>query len=270
VVGLAVITILTTAGSAAASVGRTAAPRQLLRRPPRAKTGQQHHGASPDNIEATNFGAEPELARTRSRQASLVVDPPDGRRPARTPEAALRPFARSSFSPGAFDSVTDLGTYDRCIALSLVPAAQPSNTVEIVQGPGYVVIVSEVIHDARIVRLDGHAHTSPAIRGYIGDSRGRWNGRTLVVTTTNLNGQSNLTGNGGGRPTDRATVVERYTPASLDTLLYEATIDDPGTWTRPWTIAFPAHTRGAKRRTRIRLPRRQLRPFQHPERVPVR
>ena len=82
--------------------------------------------ASPDNIEATNFGAESELAATRSRQASLVVDPPDGRRPPRTSAAEARQPARNSFLAGPFDSVADLGTYDRCIAFSTVPAAAPA------------------------------------------------------------------------------------------------------------------------------------------------
>jgi hypothetical protein len=109
--------------------------------------------ASPDNIEATNFGAESELAATRSRQASLVVDPPDGRRPSRTPAAEARQPARNSFSAGPFDSVADLGTYDRCIAFSTVPVAAPSNGLHIVQGPGYVAIRTEVIHEARIVPL---------------------------------------------------------------------------------------------------------------------
>jgi len=94
-------------------------------------------GASPANIEATNFGAPSEVSGIRSRQASLVVDPPDGRRPPRTPEAEARPPARSSFSAGPFASVLDLGTYDRCIAFGTVPAAQPVNGIEIVQAPGY-------------------------------------------------------------------------------------------------------------------------------------
>jgi hypothetical protein len=195
--------------------------------------------ASPDNIEATNFGAESELVATTSRQASLVVDPANGRRPPRTPAAEARQPTRSSFSAGPFDSVTDLGTYDRCIAFSTVPAASPSNGLHIVQGPGYVAIRTEVIHEARTIPLDGRPHVSAAIKSYMGDSRGRWDGRSLVVETTNTNGGTNLTGNGGGRPTDQVTVTERFTLADANTLWYEATINDPGTWTRPWTIAYP-------------------------------
>ena len=195
--------------------------------------------ASPDNIEATNFGAAPELIATRSRQASLMVDPPNGRRPPRTPAAEARQPASSSFSSGPFNSVADLGTYDRCIAFSTVPAAQPSNGLEIVQGPGYVAIRAEVIHEARVIPVDDRPHLRGAVKSYMGDSRGRWDGRTLVVETTNMNGGTNLTGNGGGRPTDQISVTERFTLTNANTLWYEATVNDPGTWTRPWTVAFP-------------------------------
>ena len=196
-------------------------------------------GASPNNIEATNFGAESELVFTTSRQASLVVDPVDGRRPPRTAAAEAQPPARNSFSPGSFDSVADFGTFDRWIAFSTVPAAHPVNGLEIVQAPGYVAIRAEVIHEARVTPLDGRPHVGAGLRSYMGDSRGRWEGRTLVVETTNLNGGTNLQGNAGGRPTDQTTVTERFTRIDDNTLWYEATIDDPGTWTRPWTIAFP-------------------------------
>lgn len=196
-------------------------------------------GASPNNIEATNFGAELEVVgRNPRRQASLIVDPLNGRRPARTPAAEARQPARSSFSQGPFDTFLDLGTYDRCIAFSPVSAAQPV-TLQIVQGPGFVVIQSEVIHEARVIPVDDRPHVSGSIRTYMGDARGRWEGQTLVVDTTNLNGRSNLLGNGSGRPTTQLTLTERYTLVDADTVLYEGTITDPGTWTRPWTVAFP-------------------------------
>jgi hypothetical protein len=205
-----------------------------------ARTAQLRQSASPDNIEATNFGADLEVTGGNpARQASLIVDPANGRRPPRTPEAEARQPGRSSFSPGPFDSVLDLGAYDRCIAFSAVPAAQPVNELEIVQAPGYVAIRTEVIHEARIVPLDGRPHVNRTLRTYMGDSRGRWEGSTLIVETTNMNGQTNLTGNGGGRPTDQIRVTERYTLVDADTLQYDATIDDPRTWARPWTVAFP-------------------------------
>jgi len=201
---------------------------------------QLQEGASPNNIEATNFGAPLDVVGPNpTRQASLIVDPLDGRRPPRTPQAVARQPARSSFSPGPFNSVLDLGTYDRCIAFSTISAAHPSIGLQIVQAPGYVAIQSEVIHETRVIPLDGHAHLSGSIATYMGDSRGRSEGRTLVVETRNLNGRTNLQGNGGGRPTSQTTVTERYTLVDQDTILYEATINDPGTWTRPWTVAFP-------------------------------
>jgi hypothetical protein len=190
-------------------------------------------------IEGTNFGAEPEIIHATSRQGSLVVDPANGRRPPRTPMADARHPSRSSFSPGSFGSMTDFGKLDRCISSGTVPAAQPGNGLEIVQAPGFVAISAEWIHEARVIPLDGRSHVVSSIATYAGDSRGRWEGRTLVVETTNFNGQSNLNGNAGERPTTQLKVIERYTRTDDDVLSYEATINDPATWTRPWTVAFP-------------------------------
>jgi hypothetical protein len=194
--------------------------------------------ASSGNIEATDFGVGPELPRFPSRQASLVIDPPNGRRPPRTPAAAERRPKRNSFVPGVFDSVAELGPFDRCIAFNPVPAVLPGNVVEIAQAPGYVAIRTEILHEARVIPLDGRSHVSGGITSYAGDSRGRWEGRTLVVETTNLNGQISLSGD-SAPPTAQVTIIERYTRIDRDHLSYEATIDDPGTWTRPWTVAFP-------------------------------
>jgi hypothetical protein len=195
--------------------------------------------AARNGIEATNFGAELEILSTTSRQASLVVDPANGRRPARTPLADARSPSRSSFSPGSFGSITDFGKLDRCISSGTVPAAQPGNGLEIIQAPGFVAIRTEWIHEVRVIPLDGRAHVGGAIATYAGDSRGRWEGRTLVVETINFNGQSNLNGNAGERPTVQLKVIERYTLTDDDVLSYEATINDPATWTLPWTVAFP-------------------------------
>jgi hypothetical protein len=107
-----------------------------------------------------------------------------------------------------------------------------------VQGPGFVAIGAEVIHEVRVVPLDRRAHVGEAIRSYSGDSLGRWEGSTLVVETANLNGLTHLTF-APSRSTDRTIVAERFTLVEPDTLQYEATISDPATWTRPWTIAFP-------------------------------
>jgi hypothetical protein len=175
----------------------------------------------------------------RSYQASLVVDPVDGRRPPRTPESDAWQPPPGSFAAAPFTSVSDLGIFDRCIAFSPVSSVMPFNTLHIVQAPGYVAIISEVIHETRIVPLDGRSHLPPAMKSYAGESRGRWDGRTLVVTTTNFNGKTSLQGNAGGTASEHLTVTERFTLAGTNTLLYEATFDDPATWTRPWTVAFP-------------------------------
>lgn len=103
-------------------------------------------------------------------------------------------------------------------------------------------ISAEVIHDLRVIPLDRRPHVSDAIRSYLGDSRGRWDGSTLVVETTNLNGLTHVTF-APSRSTDRTIVAERFSLVGPDTLQYEVAISDPGTWTRPWTIAFPRKRR---------------------------
>jgi hypothetical protein len=194
-----------------------------------------------------------------SRQASLIVDPPDGRQPAQVPEAQKRTAdaqaARKGRGPA--DSYTDRSLYDRCVTRGVLGSILPviyNNGNEIVQAPGVVAIRNEMIHETRIVWLDpstgsgspraesrgdGRPHLTPSIKGYMGDSRGRWDGNTLVVETKNLNGRNGVGGNGGGTTSDRITLTERFTMLDANTLQYEVTIDDPGTWARPWTIAFP-------------------------------
>jgi hypothetical protein len=164
-----------------------------------------------------------------TRQASLIVDPPDGRQPPRK-------------GRGPADSYTDRSLYDRCVTRGVLGSILPviyNNGNEIVQAPGLVVIRNEMIHETRIVPLDGRPHLTPSIKGFMGDSRGHWDGNTLVVETTNLNGRNGVGGNGSGTTSDRITLTERFTLLDANTLQYEVTIDDPGTWTRPWTIAFP-------------------------------
>jgi hypothetical protein len=121
---------------------------------------------------------------------------------------------------------------------SLLPTIY-NNGNEIVQGPGVVVIRNEMIHEARVVPLDGRPHLPAHVTSYMGDSRGHWEGNTLVVVTKNLNGMTGVGGNGGGRTSAKLTITERFTMLDKDTLQYMATIDDPGTWTRPWTLTFP-------------------------------
>jgi hypothetical protein len=185
-----------------------------------------------------------------SRQASLIVDPPDGRQPPLSAEGQTRQqqiqaeqrLRRERLQGREADSYTDRSLYDRCVTRGPIGSLLPTiynNGNEIVQGPGYVVIRHEMIHEARVVPIDGRPHVSPAITSYMGDSRGWWEGNTLVVETTNLNGRTGIGGNGGGRTSERIKLTERFTLLDKDTLQYQVTIDDAGTWTRPWTIQFP-------------------------------
>ena len=185
-----------------------------------------------------------------SRQASLIVDPPDGRQPPLSAEGQARQKQqqeearqrRERLQGREADSHLDRSLYDRCITRGVMGSLLPTiynNGNEIVQGPGYVVIRNEMIHEARVVPLDGRPFAADSLRSYMGDSRGHWDGNTLVVVTKNMNGMTGVGGNGGGRSSPRLTITERFTMVDPDTLQYTATIDDPGTWTRPWTLSFP-------------------------------
>jgi hypothetical protein len=175
------------------------------------------------------------------RQASLLVDPPNGRMPplteqAQQRQAALREYAQSR---GPADSYTDRSLYDRCITRGLVGSMMPviyNNGVLIMQSPGYVTITNEMIHETRVVPLDGRPHVGSAIKQWLGDSRGHWDGDSLVVETTNLNDRANV---GIARQSDQVKVTERFTRVDADTLEYRVTVDDPLTYTAPWTMQFP-------------------------------
>jgi hypothetical protein len=177
---------------------------------------------------------------------SLVVDPADGRVPPLTPEGARRARVWRTTSAPAYPYAgpEDLRPYDRCITRGVLGSAFPniySAGMQILQSPGLVIIRHEMIHETRIIPLDGRPHVSEAIRPYMGDPRGRWEGDTLVVETTNFNGKTGSYGrNGDGNPTSEALrLVERFRLSDADTLQYEVTIEDPLTWLRPWTVAFP-------------------------------
>jgi len=181
-----------------------------------------------------------------NKQTSLVVDPPDGRIPALTPEADARMKAlRGGRGPGnhfpdIVNSWEDFDMYSRCISRGLLSSMLPTLYNfgnEIVQGPGYVVIRNEMIHETRVIPTDGRPHVGKNIRTFMGDSVGHWEGNTLVVETTNFNGQ--IAVGGGAPPTDQLKIVERFTRVAADELSYDATISDPGTWVRPWSIHMP-------------------------------
>ena len=181
-----------------------------------------------------------------SRQASLVIDPPNGRIPPLTSEGLKRQADQAALrrTRGANDSWEDHSYYDRCISRGLMGSILPviyNNGNQIIQAPGFVFIRYEMIHETRVIPLDGRPHAPDGVRSYMGDPRGHWEGNTLVVETTNLLGNRNgINLNGGGLShSDALRLVERFTRIGPDTIQYQATIDDPKTWSKPWTVAFP-------------------------------
>jgi hypothetical protein len=183
-----------------------------------------------------------------NRQASLVVDPADGRIPPLTPEAqklqADRAAARrarpcATVAGGCHDSWEDESLWDRCITRGAVGSIVP-NTYnqgnQIVQAPGYVILRNEMIHETRIIPVDGRPHAPSGVRTWMGDSRGRWENGSLVVETSNFNGRDVI----AGTPvSDSLRLVERFTRLGPNALEYRLTIDDPKTWIKPWTVSFP-------------------------------
>jgi hypothetical protein len=179
---------------------------------------------------------------TRSfRQTSLIVDPPDGRAPALVTGAETRRTPQGTYGNGPLNGPEDFTLYDRCITLGVVGSMTPKiygNGYRIVQAPGYAVIMAEMIHEARVIPLDGRPHVGAGVRGYLGDSRGRWDGNTLVIETTNFNGKATVPGNPVLASTE-LKIVERLTRVEPDLLRYEATVIDPRTFAKPFTISIP-------------------------------
>jgi hypothetical protein len=174
---------------------------------------------------------------TPTRRTSLVVDPPDGRIPAMTVDAQRRPAPRrrGSTGPGPFDGPEDLSFYDRCISRGLPNSMMPAfygNSYQIVQAPGSVAIRYEMVHETRIIPLDGRPRLSPLIRQYMGDARGHWEGTTLVVETTNFRPEL-VYRNANAYA---VKLIERFTRTAPDRVQWSVTVDDPTTWTRPWTF----------------------------------
>ena len=176
-----------------------------------------------------------------SRRTSLVIDPPDGRIPALTPEGERRAqtgggtFVNGSFNNAVFNSPKDLSLWERCITRGLPGAMFPTvynANVRIVQSPGVVAVTYEMIHDTRLIPTDGGPPLAVAIRGYFGSSRGRWEGDTLVVDVGGFSEQALYRGS-----RDTLHLTERFTRVG-DVLHYEVTVDDPHTWTKPWTAAL--------------------------------
>ena len=187
-------------------------------------------------------------------RTSLIIDPPDGRIPPVTPEYKAHADARAEdrMTRGDADTWMDYQLNDRCIVWSAGPPMMPgpyNNTYMIFQTEDYVAIQVEMIHDARIIPLDGRPHLPSRIRQYLGDMRGRWEGDTLVVETTNIQRTEGEPGVQGadefetrasnGRTDDTMRIVERFTRVSDDTIDYHFTIEDPSRWIRPFSGEFP-------------------------------
>jgi hypothetical protein len=177
------------------------------------------------------------------RQTSLVVDPPNGQIPALTAAGQARTDATQARRRSRPDSWEDRSLYDRCITRGPIGSILPviyGNGLEIHQTPNDVVIRYEMIHETRIVPLEAKPRVGEAIKMYMGDARGRFDGETLVVETKNLLGRTAIGLNGNGAPlTPSATLVERFTRVADDRIDYSVTVTDPETYSAPFTIAFP-------------------------------
>ena len=188
----------------------------------------------------------------KRNQPWLIVDPPDGHVPPLTAEAAQRlkgVRTKSSFLGGPFNGPEDLGMLERCISRSVPGSMIPvmyGNNYQIIQTPGFIVITYEIIHEARVIPLDGRPHVGANVRAHMGDPRGHWEGNSLVVETTNFTGKAPMLiagipgGVRGPRPsTVNMKTIERFTRVGNDRIDYEMTIEDPEIQADKWTISYP-------------------------------
>jgi hypothetical protein len=175
------------------------------------------------------------------KRTSLIVDPKDGRLPPLTPAAETRAAERAERLKNPAEGPEDRPTWERCLlGFNSGPPIMPSgynNNVQLIQTRDHVVILNEMVHDARVVPITTRPHSGG--RRWLGESRGRWEGDTLVVETRNFT--ANGTGTIGLRvpPSEQMRLTERFTLRDARTLLYQFTVDDPATWTRPWTAVVP-------------------------------
>jgi hypothetical protein len=186
------------------------------------------------------FGLEKSQTKVAANiRTSLITDPPDGRIPPMTPEAQKRNADRAAKLKGhEFDSAQNRSLAEQCILWPnegppMLPVGYNSN-LQIVQGPGYVAVLQEMIHDVRVIPTDGSPHLPPDVRQWMGDSRGHWEGDTLVVDTTNFTDRTAFRGSSAN-----LHVVERFRRVDANTILYSFTVDDPSTWAHPWSAEIP-------------------------------
>jgi hypothetical protein len=194
-----------------------------------------------------DFWWDRDSRRAPNLRTSLIVDPPDGKVPSLTPEAEKRVQAERAYSrEHPSDGPEDRPLAERCIVFPMSgPPMLPSffnnsqygaltSNYRIIQAPGYVTILIEILHDARIIPIDGRPHVPPTVRQWMGDSRGRWEGNTLVVDTTNFTNKSKFRG-----ADENLHLIERFTRTAPDTLLYEFAVNDPTAFTKPWKAEIP-------------------------------
>jgi hypothetical protein len=190
----------------------------------------------------TQFGLDrSQSAFARNLHTSLIVDPPDGKLPPLTAEGQKRAADRAATrkAMGATtDAVENMPVGTRCLIMAgsgppMMSAGYNSN-YQIVQAPGYVMILVEMVHDVRIIPLDGRPQPPGSVRQWMGTSRGHWEGQTLVVETTNFNGKNPFRGS-----SENMRVTERFTRVADNAIIYRFTVDDPATWEKPWTAETP-------------------------------
>src|SRR5207249_7936396 len=173
-----------------------------------------------------------------SLRTSLIVDPKDGRIPPLTPEGRKRAAERAARRGNPSDAAQYRTNAERCLTWGndvppMLPPGYYAN-LQIMQSPGYVAVITELVHSVRLIPLDGRPHLGQNIPQLLGDSRGRWEGNTLVVDTKNFTDKTAFRGSG-----EKLHVIERFTRVDADTIRYEFTVDDPTTWVRSWSAELP-------------------------------
>jgi hypothetical protein len=198
--------------------------------------------SAPANLVHAEYLTDPGRRLDPSHRTSLIVDPPSGKIPPLTEAAQQRQAAAranaSTRTGGRDDSYRDRTMLERCVTRGLPGAILPglyNNNIRITQSPGYVAIVHEMVHETRVVPLDGGPFSTT--RGYFGESHGHWDGDTLVVETRNFNGKVAFRGSG-----QNLRMTERYTRVGSDTVDFRATFEDDTQWTQPWTVAYSMRT----------------------------
>jgi hypothetical protein len=216
---------------------------EMIKKAAATESEQTEPGTIPDvHYDFTQFGLDRSQGRLAPNlRTSLIVDPKDGRTPPLTAEGQQRAGERAEArkrAGGVTDAAENQPLSVRCIIMDRIGppmlAGAYNNNYQIVQIPGYVMILVEMIHDVRIIPLDGRPQLPQNVRQWTGSYRGRWDGETLVVESTNFNGKNPFQGS-----SENMRLTERFTRVDENTIRYQFTVDDPSTWTRPWSAEVP-------------------------------